>query len=285
MFIDRLLDTLLRPFRELQAKWWSLKSIKGGIEGDVRRVQMLGTSATNQAQYAAQAVKGAPAQMQQGYQAAQQQVQPPKPAGQKMSWWPWSKKTCAGCQNKLDKSWDKCPYCGLPVGGAAPGQQAVPNPQGQGQPQMMGQPGQMGQGQMGMPGPGGQMPYPGQGGANRTIAFDPGELNKPLLGSRDQGENVGWLVPLEGPMTGELLQFRGRAVIGTADGCDFKIMDAAISGRHAEITVDAQNRYRITDLGSTNGTFVNDKKVSTIDLVDGDNLRMGRTTFKFKTKS
>ena len=38
-------------------------------------------------------------------------------------------------------------------------------------------------------------------------------------------------------------------------------------------------RSELEDLGSTNGTFVNDKKVSRVRLSDGDRLTVGRVTF------
>lgn len=126
-------------------------------------------------------------------------------------------------------------------------------------------------------------PMPTPGGPQRTIAMALDQINSPMLHGSD-GENVAWLVPLEGPQTGELLQLKGRAMIGSGDGVTFRVLDAAISGRHAEITVDGQNRFRLNDLGSTNGTYVNDKKITSTDLVDGDNIRLGRTTFRFKTK-
>ncbi|MDW8281269.1 MAG: FHA domain-containing protein, partial [Myxococcales bacterium] len=110
------------------------------------------------------------------------------------------------------------------------------------------------------------------------------QINAPLLSTGNIGENIGWLVPLEGPQIGELFQIRGKSIIGSAQGCDIRIMDASISGRHAEIRVDGQNRFRITDLGSRNGTYVNDKRIESTDLVDGDNIRLGRTTFRFKTR-
>ncbi len=286
MFIDNILNQLLRPFRELYAKWMSIRAIKGGIQGDLRRVQQLGGVAQGYGQSAVRVAGGMPGQMQQGFNAAQQQVAAVKPPGKKMSWFPWSKKTCPGCQQKLHKSWDQCPYCGMNQGTGAPGQPMQGQPAGMGGPpgappygqQPAGQPGQPPYGQPGAP-------YPAPGMAQRTIAMDAAAIGAPLISTRDQGENVGWLVPLEGAQTGELLQFAGRVVIGTADGCDFKFFDASISGRHAELNVDPQGRFRITDLGSTNGTYVNDKKIASIELVDGDNIRLGRTTFRFKTKS
>ncbi len=89
-------------------------------------------------------------------------------------------------------------------------------------------------------------------------------------------------MPLEGPQTGELFQLKSRSVIGTSGDCDIVLRDGSISGRHAEIAF-AGRGYRITDLGSTNGTYVNDKRVSSEELIDNDSIRLGRTNFKFKS--
>ena len=57
-----------------------------------------------------------------------------------------------------------------------------------------------------------------------------------------------------------------------------------ISSRHAEIVVGAQNRFRINDLARATAR---DKRqqIASVELVDGDNIRLGRTTFRFKTKN
>jgi len=99
-----------------------------------------------------------------------------------------------------------------------------------------------------------------------------------------QGSGVGWLVPLDGPQTGELFQLKGRAVVGTAADCDAVMKDPSISGRHAEFMATSQG-FRVNDLGSTNGTYVNDKRVTNSDLIDNDNVRLGRVNFKFKSMS
>ncbi|MDW8282664.1 MAG: hypothetical protein RMK29_13205, partial [Myxococcales bacterium] len=119
MFIENFLNALLRPFRELYSQWLRVRAIKGGIQGDVRRVQMLGQQVQNYGKSAAGYIQNAPGQVQQamGFGGQQQVPQPVASHGSagrtKMSWWPWGKKTCPGCNNKLHKSWDRCPYCGL----------------------------------------------------------------------------------------------------------------------------------------------------------------------------
>ena len=306
MFIDNFLNVVLRPFRELYAQWMRIRGIKGGIQGDIRRIGHLGHQAKHHSEYAYNAVAGAPGRLNQAMQFGQPQQQqsyspPPQaqPSKKKMSWsFPWSKKTCPRCSNKLHKSWDQCPYCGLnqnnpaasppmpaqpPGPGGAPGQPPGMQPQPYGQPPGMQQYGQApGMPQYGQPGFGPQLT---PGGPQKTIAMDAAAIDAPLMGTGDRGDNVAWLVPLEGAMTGELLQVKGKAVIGTAEDCHIRLFDAAISSRHAEIVIGAQNRFRVNDLGSRNGTYVNDKQIASVELVDGDNIRLGRTTFRFKTKN
>jgi Inner membrane component of T3SS, cytoplasmic domain len=159
------------------------------------------------------------------------------------------KKKCPSCGEKLHASWDQCPYCGWSEAAAAPAAAPVSAP----------------------PGGGGQPKM-------RTMAIDMGG------GGAVQGSGVGWLVPLEGPQTGELFQLKGRAIVGTAADCDVVMKEPSISGRHAEFMATSQG-FRVNDLGSTNGTYVNDKRVTTSDLIDNDNVRLGRINFKFKSMS
>lgn len=70
------------------------------------------------------------------------------------------------------------------------------------------------------------------------------------------------------------------AILGRDDDCDITVHDPSISRRHSrlEVTVDG---YRITDLQSTNGTFVNDVPANRTPLTDGDYLRLGTCLFRF----
>jgi len=139
----------------------------------------------------------------------------------------------------------QCPYCG--AGGKAPEPAAVAAPAPTPSPKM------------------------------RTMAIDAAAQGTTPIGSA-----VGWLVPLDGPQTGELFQLKGRCVVGKAPDCDVVLNDPSISGRHAEF-IAGRTGFRVTDLGSTNGTYVNDKKITNADLVDNDSVRLGRTNFKFKS--
>lgn len=71
----------------------------------------------------------------------------------------------------------------------------------------------------------------------------------------------------------------GEFVIGREEG-DFVVRDDAfLSRRHAAITWDGQ-RARLTDLGSSNGTFV--RLGASTSLRHGDHLRMGDQLFRLE---
>ena len=53
----------------------------------------------------------------------------------------------------------------------------------------------------------------------------------------------------------------GWATIGRADGNTFQIVEASISGRHCEVRLQGDELV-VRDLLSTNGTFVQNKKVA-----------------------
>jgi pSer/pThr/pTyr-binding forkhead associated (FHA) protein/uncharacterized protein involved in exopolysaccharide biosynthesis len=84
------------------------------------------------------------------------------------------------------------------------------------------------------------------------------------------GANVGHRYPINDT----------EIVIGRSDRCTVKIDDDRVSSRHAEL-VRRGGRYRIYDLGSSNGTLVNAQRVDEIDLRDGDLIQIGYTVFKY----
>jgi pSer/pThr/pTyr-binding forkhead associated (FHA) protein len=65
-------------------------------------------------------------------------------------------------------------------------------------------------------------------------------------------------------------------------GFDITLLDDGISREHAIILYDAaSDSYSLEDLQSTNGTQVNGKRVRSVTLADGDEVRVGRTLFRF----
>jgi hypothetical protein len=72
-----------------------------------------------------------------------------------------------------------------------------------------------------------------------------------------------------------------RMVIGRLEGSDVQIADPGASRRHAEVRRDGDD-YILVDLGSTNGTLVNEAPVSERTLEDGDRITIGRTVLEFR---
>ncbi len=71
-----------------------------------------------------------------------------------------------------------------------------------------------------------------------------------------------------------------QVVLGRGDECDITVHDNSVSRRHTRLDLD-HGGYLATDLGSTNGTFVNDKPADRTSLVDGDYLRVGNCLLRF----
>jgi predicted component of type VI protein secretion system len=90
----------------------------------------------------------------------------------------------------------------------------------------------------------------------------------------------GWDVALEateGPSSGKTFHIeRSRVLIGRGK-VEVSLADPTISRRHASLEVYGGTCVLLKDLGSTNGTFVNDQRVDFVELEDGDEIRIGRS--------
>src|SRR5918997_24318 len=84
------------------------------------------------------------------------------------------------------------------------------------------------------------------------------------------------------PMEGREVEPTPDAVIGR-EGTDIVLADPEVSRRHAAIRAHGEG-IAIEDLGSTNGTYVNDQRVQgTQPLSDGDTVRLGNTVWRVRT--
>src|SRR5688572_7294116 len=89
------------------------------------------------------------------------------------------------------------------------------------------------------------------------------------------------LIVISGPGLGERRELGEHDVeIGRSESCTLCINSDQVSRRHANVLRIA-GQYVVTDLGSTNGTYVNESKVKTIELRDGDQIRIGKTVIKY----
>lgn len=69
------------------------------------------------------------------------------------------------------------------------------------------------------------------------------------------------------------------AIVGRATQCDIVIPGTHLSRRHAEFTIHG-NSLRIKDLGSANGTFLNDRRIEDTVAHSGDRIRIDVYSFR-----
>ena len=69
--------------------------------------------------------------------------------------------------------------------------------------------------------------------------------------------------------------------VGRAPECDVVLSHHSISRVHASIRKVGNGRFKVTDLGSTNGTFVNGRKITSIEVGSNDRLFVGRFQLSF----
>src|SRR5262245_14393240 len=72
--------------------------------------------------------------------------------------------------------------------------------------------------------------------------------------------------------------------VGRAPRADFIVDAALVSRLHCRLTANDAN-VEVVDLKSTNGTFVNDKRVDKAMLAVGDRLRVGRVELTIERSS
>lgn len=75
-----------------------------------------------------------------------------------------------------------------------------------------------------------------------------------------------------------------RLTIGRSSVCDLSIDEPSMSSEHARL-VFSDDAWRIINLLSTNGVFVNDEKVFSHRLHDGDEIRLGRVRLRYRDPS
>ncbi len=69
--------------------------------------------------------------------------------------------------------------------------------------------------------------------------------------------------------------------IGRSDGNNFQVVEPSISGRHCEVRAQG-NELSVRDLLSTNGTFINGKKISEGVVKPGETLKLGEVEFRYE---
>lgn len=80
-------------------------------------------------------------------------------------------------------------------------------------------------------------------------------------------------------LAGNIALQAGAITIGRAGDNDFHVPDYTVSAHHARIFTYLEASY-IEDLGSTNGTYINGKRIQKHTVHPGDVIRVGRLEFK-----
>jgi two-component system cell cycle response regulator len=90
-----------------------------------------------------------------------------------------------------------------------------------------------------------------------------------------------YLIVLRGPAMGAMIRLNGGCVtVGRSPESLLQFGDPSISRHHATLTTDG-GRVKLVDLGSTNGTLLNGKRIGPIEMIelsDGDRLQLGTST-------
>ena len=77
-------------------------------------------------------------------------------------------------------------------------------------------------------------------------------------------------------------ELQGETLIGRSDECDLKVDDGHPSRRHATLTIDAEGAW-LEDLGSANGTYVNEQRITTrTSLKSGDRINFDTAGYEFE---
>src|SRR5580658_2005079 len=188
-------------------------------------------------------------------------------------------KFCAN-GHQMEESWAVCPYCqrtGYPSAGPAARLKTRLESEAlhQGAPQ---------QGTALHQGGALHQSAASRGGAISHDASIPDASRSTVLADQRKPPVVGWFVALTGEQKGEDFRIReGQNTIGSAPDADIVIHDSAISGKHASLRYKDE-KFTITDLDSTNGTFLNDRSdpIAREELKDNDVVRIGEVSLKFK---
>ncbi len=80
----------------------------------------------------------------------------------------------------------------------------------------------------------------------------------------------------------EFVLAKTSVTLGRATINEIVLLDSRVSRHHARID-KAGTVFTLVDLGSTNGTLVNGKRVTSLALTPGDVIKLGDTTFRFES--
>jgi len=88
-----------------------------------------------------------------------------------------------------------------------------------------------------------------------------------------------YMIVVAGGIPGTMVRLNEDGTsLGRSADCSFQITDSTVSRQHAFVSVDDVGGILLRDVGSTNGTFVNGKRITAqrpVELADGDRIQLG----------
>ena len=114
------------------------------------------------------------------------------------------------------------------------------------------------------------------------ICFSAAAGSEPAAGAQPTAPLLLYLIVARGGIPGTMLRLGQKSSsLGRSAENTFQVHDSTVSRRHAVISIDAAGTAWLTDLGSTNGTFVNGRRIATqtpVQIGDGSRIQLGSAT-------
>ena len=110
-------------------------------------------------------------------------------------------------------------------------------------------------------------------GSTDTGAQEPSVVGRP-------GQRSTHVLVVDGPGTKHVLE-QGSNVLGRGTEADIRLPDTGVSRKHADVQLSG-GVVAVQDLGSTNGTLVNGRRVGRQELADGDVIRIGHSVLVYR---
>ncbi|RFU21057.1 FhaA domain-containing protein [Geodermatophilus marinus] len=112
------------------------------------------------------------------------------------------------------------------------------------------------------------------------VATDTGRQSPSVVGRAGSKPGLTHVLVVDGPGTRHELT-TGRNVIGRGTDADIRLPDTGVSRKHVDVVLDAGTAVA-EDLGSTNGTLVNGRRITRQALSDGDVIRIGHSVLVYR---
>jgi hypothetical protein len=112
------------------------------------------------------------------------------------------------------------------------------------------------------------------------VATDTGRQGPSIVGRAGGRPTATHVLVVDGPGTRHQLT-TGRNVIGRGTDADIRLPDTGVSRKHVDVVLEG-GVATVEDLGSTNGTLVNGRRISRQPLADGDVIRIGHSVLVYR---